>query len=155
MANWRIRIGDQQVGPLTLDELVGWARAGRLRMTDLVWTPGMPQWKPAGQVPQLVPLLRAGAPPPAAKTSLADDRVARMVIPVGRSPLSIVAGYMGLLSPLVLPAPLAVLFGIMALRDIKKNPNLLGKGRAIFALIMGGLVILFLGVLGIAAMLKP
>lgn len=61
----------------------------------------------------------------------------RMLMPIGRSIYAIIAGYLGLVSPIFLPAPLAIVFGLLALRDIKKNPELVGKGRAIFGLVMG------------------
>ncbi|MEZ6087401.1 MAG: DUF4190 domain-containing protein [Pirellulaceae bacterium] len=65
----------------------------------------------------------------------------RLILPVGTSVWAIVAGYLGLFSVLILPAPFALLFGMLAWRDIKKNQhrNLGGKGRAIFAMVIGGL----------------
>jgi hypothetical protein len=89
-----------------------------------------------------VPLLPTGGAPP----NIGEDAGVRMLIPVGRSPLAIVAGYVGLLSPLMAPAPIALLLGILAIRDIKKHPNTHGMGRAIFAVVMGAifsLVLLF------------
>ncbi len=70
--------------------------------------------------------------------SFEDDSAMRILLPVGRSGLAIVAGYLGLLSPLFLFAPLALLFGILAIRDIKRNPKKGGMGRAIFGTVMGG-----------------
>ena len=61
----------------------------------------------------------------------------RLLLPVGRSIWAILAGYMGLFSLLVLPAPLAILLGIVAIIDIRKHPEKHGMGRAIFAIIMG------------------
>ena len=40
---------------------------------------------------------------------------------------------------LCFPAPFALLLGILALQHLKKNPKLDGKGRAIFAIVMGAL----------------
>jgi len=60
-----------------------------------------------------------------------------MVLPVGRSGISIVAGYLGLFSLCVLPAPIALIVSLFAIRDLKQNPKLLGWGRAIFGLVMG------------------
>ena len=79
------------------------------------------------------------APTYAQPTSIDNDPAMRMLLPVGRSPLAIIAGYLGLFSVIFLPAPLALLFGILALRDIKKNPEKGGKGRAIFGLVMGAI----------------
>ena len=79
-----------------------------------------------------------------------DDSLAmRMILPVGRSGLAIAAGYAGLFSMLCFPAPIALLLGILAIIDIKRHPEKHGMGRAVFALIMGGLfsILLFVSIL--------
>ena len=63
----------------------------------------------------------------------------RILLPVGRSGYAIAAGYLGLLSPLFVFAPLALLFGLLAIRDIKRNPKKGGMGRAIFGTVMGAI----------------
>jgi hypothetical protein len=63
----------------------------------------------------------------------------RMVLPVGRSGYAIAAGYLGLFSVLLIFAPFALIFGILAVRDIKKNKDKHGMGRAIFGIIMGSI----------------
>jgi hypothetical protein len=72
----------------------------------------------------------------------------RMLLPVGRSFWAIAAGYMGLFSVLMFPAPIALLLGIVAVIDIRKNPEKHGMGRAIFGIIMGllgtGVLLFFL-----------
>lgn len=68
---------------------------------------------------------------------LGEDPMMRMIIPVGRSVWAIVAGYLGLLSVLLIPAPFALAAGIMAIYDMKKNPKKHGMGRAIFGIVMG------------------
>lgn len=68
----------------------------------------------------------------------------RILLPIGRSGYAIVAGYLGLLSPLFLFAPPALLFGMLAIRDIKRNPKKGGMGRAIFGAVMGGVFTLIL-----------
>jgi hypothetical protein len=60
-----------------------------------------------------------------------------LLVPQNTSALSIVAGYVGLISVLCIPAPLAIILGILALRQFNKNPELHGRYRAIFALVMG------------------
>ncbi len=71
-----------------------------------------------------------------------DSAAIRMLIPVGRSGLAIAAGYAGLISVLVFPAPIAIILGILAIRDLNRHPEKHGMGRAIFGLVMGVLVIL-------------
>jgi len=70
---------------------------------------------------------------------MGDDPVARMLLPVGRSGLAIVAGYLGLFSLLLLPAPLALITGILAVIDIRRHPEKHGMGRAIFGITFGAL----------------
>lgn len=68
---------------------------------------------------------------------LEDDPLARLALPIGRSPWAIIAGYLGLLSFVFFPAPLAFIVSLVAIRDIRRNPKRRGLGRAIFGLIMG------------------
>jgi hypothetical protein len=87
-------------------------------------------------VPRLAhggPFAPGGAPPP----SIGDDPAIRMLLPVGRSGLSIAAGYAGLFSLIPVFAPIAVLLGALAIYDLKKHPKKRGMGRAIFGLVMG------------------
>jgi hypothetical protein len=73
------------------------------------------------------------------------DPVIHWLVPVGRSGWSIAAGYLGLFSFIpvlgVACAVLAITFGVLGLRSSKKNPGLGGRGRAIFAIAVGGLSI--------------
>jgi hypothetical protein len=97
---------------------------------------------PCGGCGQIITALPPGVaappfvPPP---RPIGDDAGMRLLLPVGRSGWAIAAGYLGLISVLLLPAPLAVLCGILAIRDIKKHPDRHGMGRAIFGLVLGGL----------------
>jgi hypothetical protein len=72
---------------------------------------------------------------------LGDSAGMRMLLPVGRSGWAIAAGYLGLFSLIVLPAPIALVISIIAILDIRKSKSSAhpkhGMGRAIFGLIMG------------------
>jgi uncharacterized RDD family membrane protein YckC len=91
-------------------------------------------------------------PPPLPQRpgDLGQDAGIRMLIPVGRSGWAIAAGYFGLFSLLCFPAPLALVFGILAIRDIQTHPNRHGMGRAIFGIVMEilGSVLLVFGLIG-------
>lgn len=80
-----------------------------------------------------------GAYPPGYRPPepLGENAAIRMLIPVGRSGWAIAAGYSGLFSVLLFPAPMALILGIVAIQDIRKHPQRHGLGRAIFGLIMG------------------
>lgn len=67
------------------------------------------------------------------------DGLTRMLLPVGRSGYAIAAGYLGLFSFMIFPAPLALIFGLLAIGDIRRNPQLHGMGRAIFGIVAGAL----------------
>jgi hypothetical protein len=137
-----VRRGGEQFGPYPFADLQRYALEGRFRPRDMTWSAGMAAWEPISHV-----LQRRGVslpPPPHSET----DESLKWVLPVGRSVLAIAAGYLGLFSVLLLPAPLALVFGILALKDLKKNPAKIGGGRAWFGIIAGGL-----GSLGLIFML--
>lgn len=133
---WLIVVDGQKLGPLSDQDLMSWARAGRLRPSDLVWQDGMPEWLPASRVPQLSEVVSRVAAPAA---GIGNDPVMRALLPVGRSGWAIAAGYLGLFSLLVIPAPFALVCGLLAVRDIRRNPDKHGMGRAVFGIVLGGL----------------
>jgi hypothetical protein len=82
-------------------------------------------------IPEVTPVHR----PP----DLGDDPAIRMLLPVGRSGWAIAAGYLGLVSVLCIPAPFALLAGILAIREMRRDPKKHGMGRAVFGIVMGGI----------------
>lgn len=91
---------------------------------------------------------RASSPPAAPRAAAAsihtDDPQLRWLLPVGRSWYAIAAGYLGLLSILPVLAQLALVFGLLGLRDIRLHPEKGGSGRAWFGVIAGGFFTLLL-----------
>lgn len=87
------------------------------------------------------------SPPPSlppslpAKPTMGDDAGMRLLLPVGRSGWAIAAGYLGLFCLVLIPAPLAIIISLVAIRDIRKSKRSThpkhGMGRAIFGLVMG------------------
>ena len=75
-------------------------------------------------------------PPP---KPLGDNAGVRWALPVGRSGWAIAAGYVGLFAVLLIPAPVALILGIVAIVDIRRHPKRHGMGRAIFGVAMGAL----------------
>jgi hypothetical protein len=73
-----------------------------------------------------------------------------MLVPIGRSPYAIAAGYAGLLSlAICVLGPIAVLLGVLAILDMRKHPDRTGMPRAILGIVLGclgslGLVLLIL-----------
>jgi hypothetical protein len=79
---------------------------------------------------------------------LGDDPGIRMLLPVGRSGWAIAAGYLGLISVLLVPAPFALITGILAILEMSRNPKKHGMGRAVFGIVMG-----VLGTIGLLVLL--
>jgi hypothetical protein len=75
------------------------------------------------------------------------DPFIRALMPVGRSPWAIASGYLGLLSVLLVPGPLAILTGILGILDIGRHPERHGMGRCIFGIMMGAVATVVLVVL--------
>jgi hypothetical protein len=96
--------------------------------------------------------MRQGFVPPAPLPSLGENAGIRMLLPVGRSFWAIAAGYAGLFAVLLVPAPIALILGIIAIGDIKRHPDRHGMGRAVFGIVMGalftiGLIFMIVGVM--------
>ena len=62
-----------------------------------------------------------------------------ILAPINRSGLALLAGYVGLASILILPAPIAIVVGALALRDLSSKPDKTGHGRAWFAIVAGAI----------------
>jgi hypothetical protein len=83
-------------------------------------------------------------PKAAARPGVEHDATMRALLPVGRTALSIVAGYLGLASFFIFPGPISLAVGIWAIVDLKKKPDMHGMGRAVFGVVMGILATLVL-----------
>lgn len=95
---------------------------------------------PAGPQPPYNPYLPSGH-----VDGGGNDPALRYIVPVDTSVWAILSGYCGLVSPVFcFCGPLAILFGVLGIRNIKQNPQVHGYGRCIFGIIMGTLGSLFL-----------
>ena len=64
----------------------------------------------------------------------------RAVLPVGKTPMAISAGWAGLISLLCcFLGPVAIVLSIVALVELNRDPEKRGKGRAIFGLVAGSI----------------
>jgi hypothetical protein len=62
-ATYFVAIEGKQTGPFDMQTLASQASMGRLTQQTLVWTQGMAQWTPAGQVPALAGIFASVQPP--------------------------------------------------------------------------------------------
>lgn len=149
---WRLDAQRQPTGPYSEATLSTMHAQGALTGADLLCAVSSTEWVPADHaLPQLFarqtntiapppPLTQAPAPPPIqAPRVVADDAMLGYLVPYRVSAIAIAAGYAGLLSPLIFPAPIALVLGIIALRQLRADPKARGLGRALCGIILGGL----------------
>jgi hypothetical protein len=65
---WQVNTRGRKVLEMTDAELLASYKAGKLTAKSLVWSEGMPEWAPLGEVPRVRELLRADSVPPASGT---------------------------------------------------------------------------------------
>jgi hypothetical protein len=82
---WYCRVGEQQIGPLTLQQLRRLAAKGELKLTSLVRRSDVASWTEAGQIPDLWP--RAAALPPDPTDATARPIAPPIALPI-RAPQS-------------------------------------------------------------------
>jgi hypothetical protein len=128
-AMWQVVSEGRSIGTYPETDLVRWVGEGRINPADLFWRAGMPAAAPAHTIAPFAGTFSSPIRP--ADSSL------RWILPVGRSGWAIAAGYLGLLSILLVPGPLAVVTGLLGLRDIRRHPGRLGTGRAVFGIVSG------------------
>ena len=149
MPHYHVSRAGEQLGVFPQEEVLAKLNRGELLPGDLAWAEGMSSWQPLAS---LFPPSH-GVPPPVPPAPV--DHALSMVLPINRSGWAIAAGYLALFSVLCLPAPFALFCGIMALRDLKRQPHLQGAGRAWFGIVMGAigtlLLLLMLASLAFAA----
>jgi len=145
-------VGNAQRGPHTLEQL----SAIGLKPDTLVWREGLPQWKPAGALPELAPLFAspqahpdgppadAAVPLPAlalAYQSPGSDGGSQN----GMAIASMVLGIVALLTMVcegfgLIPGILAIIFGVLARKQIGRSDSQ-GWGMATAGLICGSIAV--------------
>ena len=138
MPHYHVSRAGEQLGVFPQEEVLAKFNRGELLPGDLAWAEGMSSWQPLASLFPPSP----GVPPPVPPAPV--DYALSMVLPLNRSGWAIAAGYLALFSVLCLPAPFALFCGIMALRDLKRQPHLQGAGRAWFGIVMGAIGMLLL-----------
>ena len=123
-----VQRNSQKLGPYTLAELRSQLASGALSLKDYVWWTGQTDWIPLVGSPVLSP---GFVDPDPAMKKKGDD-------PTGLSPFSIAALVAGVLVPMAFFTSIpAIVFGICALDDLRKNKRRTGRGLAITGLALG------------------
>lgn len=160
-----IREDGSQHGPASVEVLKEWMVQGAIQPQTQLKSLGTGETILASQLPGIytVQASQSVTPPPQVAPQAAYLRESPqkqaeaygaldMLVPMRADIFAVAAGYFGLFSLVVIGAPFAVIFGVIALRRIHQNPNRTGKGRAWFGIIMGGLVLSLLAFALMASM---
>jgi hypothetical protein len=67
---WQVNTRGRKVVEMPLEELLQTYKSGKLTTRSLVWSEGMPEWAPIGEVSKLMRRLRADSEPPASGARL-------------------------------------------------------------------------------------
>jgi hypothetical protein len=128
-SGWYYEVGNERLGPVSLEVLQVLVRNGKVGRQTRVWAEGLQEAVPAGSFAVLF-----DAP------GTEHDPALKYFLPVGRSGWAIAAGYLALFGMLIpLLCFVAVICAGFGVADIRKHPEKLGWGRIIFAFIVGGL----------------
>jgi hypothetical protein len=124
----------QQLGPYTAAEVRSQLANGALSVHDHVWWQGQKGWMPLGESPVVASDFKEPAGPVRPAPSL----------PTGTSHFAIASLVCGCLSffLFIFTSIPAIVFGHIALSEIKKNPNRTGRGLATAGLVIGYIITL-------------
>ena len=130
---FKVRNGDgKEFGPVNLDQIVAWAKEGRIEKDALLIPDGGGEPRSVFSEPAVAAVL--GAPPMlAGPVTTSDDAPLSGMIPY-KNPHALVGYYLGIFSCLpilgLLLGPAAIVVGIMGIRRRKVEPNRRGLAHA-------------------------
>jgi hypothetical protein len=137
----------KEYGPITADQLRQWISEGRINASTKVQTEGAGVWKCISELPEFAAALPASVPPaPGTPSQIAMAPAAAK--PNQMALWAMIIGIISLLCCQIL-GPVSIVLGIVALSQIKKNPQQTGSGFAITGIVLGVLS-LIIAVVGIA-----
>ncbi len=148
---WHYSHNATEHGPVSFSELQDLASTEQLAPGDLVWSEGMPDWTEAYRIPGVF-TAPDGLAPTRAATAL-EPRMSSPAEPLATSAMAVGSFVLGLLGTTLLffvGSIVAVVFGHVALRQIRASANTLGgRGMAIAGLVMGYTVIIATTTVGV------
>lgn len=141
---WHYIRNDQEEGPVPFSQLQSLASQGLLGPGDFIWSEGMPGWIEAREVDGVFPVSSSWW-----QVCQGGDRTAICPMAVA----SFVLGLLGTSCLFFLGSIAAVVFGHIALSQIRQSGNTLsGRGLAIAGLILGYVVVIAGTLIGVVAL---
>jgi hypothetical protein len=125
-------------GPIGLDQLKKWVTEGRIGPQTQIQEAGAAAWKTAAAMPELAPLLYAGAPRPGANVPPTSSPLPTGAPRTGLAVTSLVLGILSMICFLILTGIPAIICGHIALNRARRLPGAYGgSGMAIAGLVLG------------------
>ena len=146
-------------GPYEVSAVRSYLSEGRINMQALACPEGGSEWRAISSIPELAGAATGSpaAPPPVApfpvppRSPVSVDPALAVVLPVGVDPVALLAGYVGLFSVLLVPAPFALALGVWSLVRLRGRPGSRGHVRAILGVVLGGIFTVLAVVLLVAS----
>jgi hypothetical protein len=125
----------KEYGPITADQLRQWISEGRINANTKVQTEGAGIWRSVSELPEFAASLPASVPP-APGTPI---HIAMSPAAAKSNQMALWAMITGIISLLCCQVfgPLPIVLGIVALSQIKQNPQQTGSGFAIAGIVLG------------------
>ena len=145
---------NKEYGPVSADQLRQWIREGRANRSTLIQAEGATSWKPLSLFPEFSATLGSAPPTQAAAQPV-------VVVTTGTNGMAVASLVSGIVSfpglvcccgPTLVSAPLGIVFGIIALVQLKSRPQQTGQAMAWGGIALSGaslvllVVLMFLGV---------
>jgi hypothetical protein len=146
----------KEYGPVSADQLRQWIKDGRVNGQTKVQAAESTEWKAMADIPEFAdvlpkaPALPVGTLPitPLPATTR-NSQMALWSMILGIASLSLCCCVWEVMGPL------AIVFGAVALAQLKKQPELTGRGFALAGIILGIVSIVFGGAIAVFCMLNP
>tara|TARA_R110002095_G_scaffold114656_1_gene100057 strand:+ start:4521 stop:5297 length:777 start_codon:yes stop_codon:yes gene_type:complete len=141
--NWYYSQGSERQGPISFSELQSLALAGKLKPNDYICQEGMQDWELSSNIPGLYSTPQIVTQPIAEAAGVNQVGESEFTRTAPMAVASLVLGLVGFNIIFLLGSILAVIFGHVALKQIKQaGGKLSGRGMAITGLLLGYGVIL-------------
>jgi hypothetical protein len=147
-----IGVDQKEYGPISADLLRQWIAEGRVNGHTRVLPEGATAWKTMAELPEFAAVLPPPVPP------VATIQMGGPPPPAGTSQMavwSLVAGIASLLCCQFYIGVVSIILGAVALGNLKRNPQMQGRGFAVAGIALGIVALLMFVVLLVVMISSP
>jgi hypothetical protein len=143
----------KEYGPVSTDQLRQWIAEGRVNAQTKVRTADATEWKAMAEIAEFADVLPKPPPPPL----MPAVPITPLPAQARNSKTAVWSMVLGILSVLCcqILGPVAVVLGAVALSQLKKSPELTGRGFAITGIVLGILALLIVVAVLVMIIVSP